>query len=580
MSPLGLTEKLIKKICGAYGSPQTAVEVCTTNPYDLIRKVKGVSFSKADEIARKCALDMTSDNRLEALIFCILEEGAMNGKTYLHSNQLLTRIHDIMFADMMQINKVICKMQREEVVTLIDNGQQISLTRYFELEKNICKELMRLAKAKSNIKVPDNWREIVKELEEEQGWQHTDEQWHGIETVLNSNITVVTGKAGTGKSTVTNAMTRVLNDYTIKLTCLSAKASQRIEEVTGRPASTIHRLLGLGINKDEQYQNVDPIVLTDILIIDESSMVNGYLFLKLLKALQDGTKLVILGDDGQLQAIGECSVFSDLLTTDKLPIIHLSKIHRQAQKSAIITKSIAVRNQEEIYPKGFVGHMTLGELQDLELYIQKEREGLVEEIVKSFTKELNKRNGNVMEVQVISAMKTRGDIGTYKLNKILQKIYNRCNSTSYTTEDNVEIFVGDKVINTKNNYKTKTVNGEECPIFNGNIGIVNNITSNTIEVDFNGIIIEFEKKDRDALNLAYAITTHSSQGSQWESVIVAFDSSAWLLLTVEMLYTAITRASNHCILIAEDKSIKQAIRTVEQKTKQTYLSRFLECVQM
>ena len=165
------------------------------------------------------------------------------------------------------------------------------------------------------------------------------------------------------------------------------------------------------------------------------------------------------------------------------------------------------------------------------------------------------------------------------LNSIIQSQINTnymsTNRKEYTTSSGVMLLEGDKVINTKNNYKTKDINGEEYPIFNGNIGIITEITKDVIRVDLNGRIVELKNKERDALNLAYAITVHSSQGSQWERVICTFDTSMWVLLNVEMLYTAMTRASKHCVLIAEDKAIRQSIRTVEQKTKQTYLDRFL-----
>ena len=524
---------------------------------------------------------MNSDDRLECLIYVILEENGRSGKTFLYSTQLTSLVHEIMFADFLQLNKVICKMRDDKTLVLIDNGNQIALTYYFDLERQICMELKRLALAESYINIPNNWSDIVKKLEDEQGWQHTDEQWLGIETVLNKNVTVVTGKAGTGKSTVTNAMTRVLEDYVIKLTCLSAKASDRISKVTGLPASTIHRLLNLGVVTNDKYEPSEVVkVDADIIIVDESSMVNGELFLKLLKSIRSGCKLIILGDDGQLQAIGDCSVFSDLLTTDKIPVIKLNKIHRQAQKSAITTKSVAIRNQERIYPKGFIGHTVLGELEDLELYIQKEKDGLHEQVKKAFEKELIKNNNNVLEVQVVVPMKNRGDLSTSLLNNSLQKIYNKesndpNNNVYWVKEDGTKLYVGDKVINTKNNYKSKNSNGDECPIYNGNIGIITSINKDGVIVQFEGFDIVYDKTIVESLNLAYAITTHSSQGSQWDSVLVALDSSAWLLLTVEMLYTAITRASKHCVLIAEDKAINRALKTVEQKTKQTYLARFL-----
>lgn len=577
--PLGLTRNLVTRICKAYGSPTTAIELCKNNPYALTKKVSGVSFTVADEIARKCGLDMKSESRIECAVHHILSENGMNGRTYLLSNQLIHMLNDLIEVDFEVVNKVIMKMLEDGTIMLLENGSEIALTYYFELEREISRELKRIATAESHIEIPDNWVDIVKELEREQGWEHTEEQWEGIKTVLHNNITVVTGKAGSGKSTVTNAMCRVLSNYTIRMTCLSAKASQRIAEVTSRDASTIHRLLGLGKQK-VRPQDVKPL-FADIVILDESSMVSGELFLLLLKAIRNGTKLIILGDDGQLQAIGDCAVFSDMLITEKdmFPVVRLTKIHRQAQASAIITKSIDVRNQLELYPRGFIGHTVLGELQDLELFIQEEKEGLERIVVEQFFKNLKEVNNDVMEVQVISATKSRGNLSTMNLNSIIQSQYNpnysSPNRSEYVTSSGVMLLEGDKVINTKNNYRTKDINGEEYPIFNGNIGIIVSILKESIRVDFNGRIVELNKNERDSLNLAYAITVHSSQGSQWERVICAFDTSMWMLLNVEILYTAITRASKHCTVVAEDKAIRQAIKTVEQKTKQTYLNRFL-----
>ena len=575
--PLGLTKNLVTRICKAYGSTATAIELCKTNPYVLTKKISGVSFTVADEIARKCGLDMKSESRIECAVHHILSENGMNGRTYLLSNQLIHMLNDLIEVDFETVNKVITKMVQDGTVMLLKDGKEIALAYYFELEKQIAIELKRIATAESHIKIPEDWVDTVKELEQEQGWEHTEEQWEGIRTVLNNNVTVVTGKAGSGKSTVTNAMCRVLNDYTIKMTCLSAKASQRIAEVTNRDATTIHRLIGLGKQKVKP-ENILPL-FADIVILDESSMVSGELFLLLLKAIKDGTKLIILGDDGQLQAIGDCAVFSDMLVTkkDMFPVVKLTKIHRQAQASAIITKSIDVRNQIDLYPRGFTGHTTLGDLQDLELFIQDEREGLENIVVEQFFSNLKEVCNNIMEVQIISAMKNRGNLSTMNLNAIIQsrynKNYNLSNRKEYTTKSGVLLLEGDKVINTKNNYKTKDADGEDYPIFNGNIGIITDILPDSIRVDFNGRIVEL--KERDALNLAYAITVHSSQGSQWDRVICAFDTSMWILLNVEMLYTAMTRASKHCVVIAEDKAIRQSIKTVEQKTKQTYLNRFL-----
>lgn len=574
----GLTKKTIVKICRAYGSAESAIHICKNNPYDLIRKINGISFKIADDIAIKCGLDMSSDIRVESAIQYVLEDSGRSGKSYLFTNQFINVITNIVSVDESILKRVLEKMKNEGKIMLLNNNTEIALPYYFELEKQIAQEFKRIATADSDIEIPLNWKEIIKGIETEQGWQHTDEQWKGIETVLKNNVTIVTGKAGTGKSTITNAMCRVLSDYEIKMTCLSAKAAQRITQVTQKQASTIHKLLNLNVSDEK---NPTPTTIyADIVILDEASMVSGELFLLLLKSIRSGTKLIILGDDGQLQAIGDCAVFSDLLSSRSklLPVIELTKIHRQAQASAIITKSIDVRNQKALYPPKFRGYSRLGELQDLELFIKDNKEELLENLVCEFFNNLQ-LVGDIFEVQIITAMKNRGELCTNNINKVIQKLYNKNaaykNRNEYLTSLDVLILEGDKVINRKNNYDMETVNGESVSIHNGDIGEVVSISEDTIIVNFNEMLIKIEGSDRNYLDLAYAITVHSSQGSQWERVICTFDTSMWVLLNVEMLYTAMSRASKHCVIIAEDKAIKQSIRTVEQRTKQTYLNRFL-----
>lgn len=568
--PLGLTKILVGNICRELGSAQTAVQMCKTNPYALVRRVKGISFIKADEIALKCGLDMNSNERLECAIYHILAEGGANGKTYMTSAQIMSELSKLNLINWMQVNEVIVQMEKDNKLKLINNGTEVSLSYYFKLEHDIAMEIKRLRDAKTHIKVREDWMDIVKNIENAQGWQHTDEQLEGIKTVLENNVVIITGYGGTGKSTITNAMTSILQDYEIQQTCLSAKASQRLEECSGLPAKTIHRLLGLGL--DGAFKEVEEIY-TDILIIDEGSMVNGTLFRKILKALKDGTKLIIAGDIGQLQAIGDCSVLSDLIKSGAVPVVHLTKIHRQAQKSAIITKSIDCRQQKPLYDSNFRGHMIMGELQDLEIFIEEEKDNLMALIAKKF-KTLLEQGKDINEIQIICPTKTRGVVSCDKINYAMQTIYNPKIGESYTLPTGAVIYKGDKVINLKNNYKASTPTGDTVGIYNGNMGIVTAVTKNSIIVQFQEVEIEFKNNERDALGLGYCISVHSSQGSQWKEVISVFSTDAYTLLNVEILYTAISRAEKHCTLIAEHQAINLALRKIEGNTKQTYLPNF------
>lgn len=575
LEKLGLTKALIKKICMALGGPEVAVETCFNNAYSLIGKVKGIGFIVADSIALRCGLDPRSNERIKYAILHVLSENGMDGKSYLTAAQLMNELNRIVNVDMFFVSEILKELIEKEKITLFNSGQIVALNSYIELESNIAKEIERIRDAKSRIKIPNNWVDIVKELEGNQGWQHTEEQMDGIKKALENNIILISGKAGSGKSTITNAVTKILSNCVIEMCCLSAKAAQRLKEVTGLNAQTIHKLLGLGsVNKNDIKASLEYV---DIFILDEASMVSASIFLELLKAIPNGSKLIILGDDGQLTAIGEGAVFSDLKNSYVIPKIELTKIHRQAEKSAIITQSINIRNQKPIYEKGFVGRRVLGELQDLEVVVEKENNNFMNIIKHKFMQELKIMNNDVMEVQIITAMKTRGEICTHKINIEIQKALGKNVGINFIGFNNIEIYEGDKVINLKNNYKSKSPSKEDRPIFNGNIGIVKKIKQDCVVIDFIGVgEVVIDKNSMRNINLAYAISVHSSQGSQWKRVLCAFTNSDYILLNVEILYTAITRAEAYCTLIIQADAMRTALRTVEQKNKQTLLPNYLK----
>lgn len=574
LEPLGLSRRLIDKMCSNLGGTAGAIHMCFNDPYAIVDKMKGVGFIKADEIARKCGC-VDLDKRIKYAILYILETNAERGRSYLTANQVLTELKKIAQVEFFVVDQTIKVLGAEGRIVLSSCGNMVALVDYIKLESSIAERIMELSKATTHIKVPDNWRETVEAIEEKQGWKHTDEQIEGIETVLYNNVVLVRGLAGTGKSTVTNAMSEILNDYQISLCCLSAKASQRLREVTGRDAQTIHRLLGLGMKTDDEEKKEKPEIFSDIVILDEASMVNGTIFLQLIKAIRNGSKLIILGDNGQLTSIGNCSIFNDLIISGAIPVVELTKIHRQAKKSAIITESVKIREQKAICDSNFRGKMILGELQDLELYVEEESENLLKIIKDKFREDLD-IVCDIMEVQIISPTKTRGGISVANINLEIQKMYNIMIGESFEGRDKVRIYVGDKVINLRNNYNSMNIEEENCPVWNGSIGKVIEIQEDYCVIDFIGIgKVIVEESDYNNINLGYAISCHSSQGSQWSRVIFAMDMSAYMLLNVEILYTGITRASKNCSLIVESRALQLAMKKVEQNTKQTLLPMFL-----
>lgn len=388
----------------------------------------------------------------------------------------------------------------------------------------------------------------------------------------------ITGNCG--KTATLNGIVKVFEDYSISACALSGKASVRITEATGLNASTIHRLLGYSHGEFIHDENCP--LETDIVEVDEATMNNGDIFLSLLKAIPNGAKLVIVGDIKQLTPIGNCQVFSDILSSNVIPNITLTKIHRQATLSGIITTSIRIADQEQIFKSSFEGNMILGELQDMELDIYKTDSSPSDRVIKHFLKHYEETQ-NVIETQVLSPMRLKGDLSTFNLNTKIQSIINPVREDDIFIEAKVDkdkfyrIKLGDKVINTKNNYKTINVDGEITPIFNGNMGIVKEIDNGTCVVDFIGIgEIVLDRTGVKKLELSYACTIHRAQGSGFHTAIVAIESSAYVLLNTEMLYTGITRAKKYCVLVGQNSAVRTAIKTRETKKKQTYLKDLLQ----
>lgn len=429
-----------------------------------------------------------------------------------------------------------------------------------------------------------NWEEIVNKVEEKQGFAFTNEQRAAIKLSLDNNVMALTGLAGAGKTSTAKGICSLYDNYSIIACALSGKASVRITEATGLPASTIHRTLGY---QNGQFTfNKENKLAVDIVLIDEATMINGTLFLSLLEAIPSGAKVIIMGDVQQLTPIGNCQVFADILDSNVLPIVKLTKPHRQALMSGIIPTSIKVANQELIFGNSFEGNHILGELKDMELDITSSKESLSDIIIRHFQEEIMKYN-DIMEVQVCVPMRIRGDMSCYNLNTKIQSIYNPqfkdCKEIEIFLEkkkDDVKKYIireGDKVLNTKNNYKCVNKDGETTPVFNGNIGIVKEIEDDGYcTIDFIGIgEVVFNKSEAKNLELAYACTVHKMQGSGFTSTIVGMDTSSYIMNNSELLYTAITRAKKYCVLVGNNYAISKAIQTKEVKTKQTFLREML-----
>lgn len=600
LGQLGLTHTFIKKLVDFYHSPDTVIDVVRNNPYDLVR-VEGVGFKKADEVACKVGIGQYDIRRIKGFLLHHLNEQGEAGKSYLNYQELMKALYDTLgFVPEEVVNVTAKQMIDNEDVVVLENGTKIALKRFYDLEKNIMNELLRLQIGRIKViesntdefeselhkdYIPKsfnigNWETIIQRVEEEQGFTFTDEQKAAIKLSLDNHVMALTGLAGAGKTSTANGICSLYDNYNILACALSGKASVRITEATGLPASTIHRALGY---QNGQFMfNKDNKLAVDIVLIDEATMINGTLFLSLLEAIPTGAKVIIMGDVQQLTPIGNCQVFADILDSNVLPVVKLTKPHRQALMSGIIPTSIKVANQEQIFGNSFEGNEILGELKDMELDITSSKESMSDAIINHFQTEMAKYN-DIMEVQVCVPMRLKGELSCYNLNTKIQNIYN----PKFNDGNEIEILlekknedtkkylirVGDKVLNTKNNYKCTNIEGDTTPVFNGNIGIVKEIEDNGYcTIDFVGIgEVVFSKTDSKNLELAYACTVHKMQGSGFTSTIVGMDTGSFIMNNSELLYTAITRAKKYCVLVGNNYAISKAIQTKEVKTKQTFL---------
>lgn len=605
LGQLGFTHTFIKKLVDFYKSPDTVIDIVKNNPYDLLR-VEGIGFKKADEVACKVGITQYDIRRIKGFLLYYLNDQGEAGRSYLNYQDLMKALYDTLgFVPEEIINATAKQMIDNKDVVVLDNGSKIALKKFYDLEKNIMNELFRLQIGLVKVVENDsdkvnsihddyipksfnigNWETITENVEEKQGFMFTDEQRAAIKLSLDNHVMALTGGAGVGKTSTANGICSLYSGYNILACALSGKASVRITEATGLPASTIHR--ALGYQNCEFMFNKENKLAVDIVLIDEATMINGTLFLSLLEAIPTGAKVIIMGDVQQLTPIGNCQVFADILDSNVLPVVKLSKPHRQALRSGIIPTSIKIANQQQIFDGNYTGNAIIGELEDMELDISGKGndESISDKIIKHFQVELEKFH-DIMEVQICVPMRLRGELSCYNLNSKIQSIYNpklsNCNEIEIFLEkknDEAKKYIiraGDKVINTKNNYKCINSEGEKTPVFNGNMGIVKEIEKNGMcTIDFIGIgEVIFTKSDCKNLELGYACTVHKLQGSGFCSTIVGLDNSSYIMNNSELLYTAITRAKKYCVLIANNYAVVKSIQTKEVKTKQTFLKDML-----
>ena len=578
----GFSTKVAKRAIDYYSSIDTPIERLKKNPYDLM-EIPGLGFKKIDDKCLEHGIVENDPRRIKAFLVDYFEQLEMDSKSWIPVAQLKAYLRNEIFnCDIAETFKKL-NADKNFVIFEREDEKRIALRTIYEMEKKVAEELLRIKNGSSDVELQDVDK-VIGDIEKEQGWSYSTEQRDAIDTMLKENVVILRGPGGVGKTTTLNAVIKVLrhNGVSVATCALAGKAAENLTQVTGLRGQTIHRLLGIGSPFEMKDQGLE----YDVIILDELSMVNLGLFSELVRTIPTGAKLIMVGDSAQLDSIG-IGVMRDAIASGTISVITLNKIHRQARESAIITHSLAFRAGN--LPDGLSvkanWHM-MGKRRDLGYVFEDNEKNLLGDACKIFKYAL--KQYDVKDIQIVSQT-TRNCL---MLNKAAQQIANPQKDQDYYVvyegkEYEYTLRVGDKVINTRNNYRTPDADRSSAflPIFNGNTGTIESIDlekgnkgeeSLRMIINFDGIgRVVIDSGTVTNIQLGYAITVHKSQGSTIPCVIVALPFQ-YMLNTRELLYTAITRASKVCYLVTSMKTLRSTVKKTSGVKAKSNLVYFLK----
>ncbi|MCI8607101.1 MAG: ATP-dependent RecD-like DNA helicase [Hungatella sp.] len=579
----GVSMNLSAKIYKEYGDRMYGI--IKENPYRLADDIAGVGFKMADDIARKVGIVADSDYRIKAGILYTLFQAAAQGHTYLPKKDLFGQAAELLKVDPDRIEPYLMDMQMEKRLVIkkkaSDPGQDEELhvyaAVYYYMELNVARMLHDL-----NIKgheSGENIQERLLRIQEKEKMELDPLQVQAVAEAVNSGLLIITGGPGTGKTTTINTIIRYFEaeGMEILLAAPTGRAAKRMTEATGYEAKTIHRLLELsgvpaegGIVSTRFQRNEENPLEGDIIIIDEMSMVDIHLMQSLLKAVTVGTRLILVGDVNQLPSVGPGNVLKDMIRSGAFNVVELTRIFRQAAQSDIIVNAHRIHAGEPV---------NLAKRSRDFLFIkQDDPDSIIKAMLTLMTRKLpGYVNAKPLDIQIMTPMR-KGALGVERLNSVLQSFLNPPDKDKTEKETGGNIFrLGDKVMQIKNNYQipweTRTKYGIPLEtgmgVFNGDMGVIReiNLFAETLTVEFDeGKMVEYSLKQLEELELAYAITIHKSQGSEYPAVIIPVHSGPRMLMTKNLLYTAVTRARACVCLVGLPEMFRSmADNTVEQR---------------
>lgn len=586
LSPYGITPNYCMKIYKKYKNK--AIDIINKNPYKLAEDIRGIGFKIADSIASKIGIEKDSMDRVCQGILYTLGQSLSNGHTYLPQNILVQKSSQLLEVKVEIIEQCIISLVYDQKLHMEKNNENnlIYLIPYYLSENGVCKQIIKLSQAEFknlNIEIDKE----IKHVEKEENINLATNQALAVKEAIESGVVIITGGPGTGKTTTINTIIKILenNNQEVVLAAPTGRAAKRMSETSNKEAKTIHRLLEMGFTTDSDelqfMKNEEEPIKADVIIVDEVSMVDILLMYSLLRAIKPGTRVILVGDSDQLPSVGAGNVLSDMIDSNVINVVRLNEIFRQAQESMIVVNAHRINNGQPLHlnAKG----------KDFFFIKKNSNEEILNEIIDVVHERLPKfyNVDKLKDIQVLASMR-KGDLGVANLNTELQKYLNK--EEKFKVEENFQkrLFrVGDKVMQIKNNYTKKWENEDRSDsgegVYNGDIGYVYHIDKDkkTIYVIFDQVkIVSYKYDELDELDHSFCTTIHKSQGSEFPVVVIPITWAPPMLLSRNLLYTAVTRAKKLVVLIGDVKYLEYMIknnRTNERYSNLAYkLNKFKE----
>ena len=579
----GISLNLGAKIYQKYGD--SVYSVLQENPYRLADDISGVGFKIADEIAYRIGIHTDSDYRIKSGMIYTLLQATGEGHVYLPREELFQRAAELLGVDSSYMEKHLVDLAMDRKIIQKEQDGQILIypAQYYYLELNTARMLQEL-----DIFCPEDEKMVARriaQIEKETGTVLDEMQKRAVQEAAEHGLLVLTGGPGTGKTTTINAIIRYFEGEgaELRLAAPTGRAAKRMTETTGYEAQTIHRLLELsGMPEDDREgqpihfeRNAENPLDADVIIIDEMSMVDIHLMHSLLMAVTAGTRLILVGDENQLPSVGPGNVLHDIIRSAQFPVVELKKIFRQASESDIVVNAHKINKGEQVELNNKSRDFFFLKRYDADIIIRVVI-ALIQEKLPKYVE------AKPFEIQVLTPMR-KGLLGVDRLNQILQRYLNPPDASRKEKEIGQGLFrEGDKVMQVRNNYQMEwEIRGrygiaieKGVGVFNGDTGIIRTINdfSETAEIEFeDGRWAEYSFKQLDELELAYAVTIHKSQGSEYPAVIIPLLSGPRMLMNRNLLYTAVTRARKCVTVVGSEETFREMIKNEKQQRRYSSL---------